>query len=72
MDPSQDANIPLTGATTLELSSEGSPLPPEDHSHGQSLEVFIAREPQRDVDAGPVPQEMLDIILPPAYGDQID
>lgn len=70
----QNSSILPTTATTSDLpftASAASLLSPG-HSFNRSLGEFTVSEPERDVDGGRVPQEMLDGRLPPAYGDQID
>lgn len=65
----RNPSVPTT-TTSSGLASTPSPvLRPAGRSNGQSPTVS---EPERGVDGGRVPQEMLEGILPPAYGDQID
>lgn len=72
----QSPTIPPTTATTSGVASTSpanSLASPGGHSYNQSLGALtLNSEPERDVDGGRVPQEMLDGRLPPAYGDQID
>ncbi|KAJ4486483.1 hypothetical protein C8R41DRAFT_921352 [Lentinula lateritia] len=78
------ANQPTSPVPTTMGSMSSRPmLSPSGHSYNQSLGAFtedsereqlsiMSSIPERHMDGGRIPDEMLDGRLPPAYGDQLD
>lgn len=61
----------MTTVVPAALESRSISLP-GGHPRTQSLRRAFIGEPERDVDGGRVPHEILEGRLPPAYGDQIN